>query len=60
MGRIVTHESIRRRVWGNAEYVDPGTVKKNITQLRKKLGDIGDSPRMILNERGVGYKFVRP
>lgn len=59
-GRIVTHEAMGRKVWGTAEYVDPSTVRKNIAQLRSKLGDNSGKPGMIRNERGVGYKFVRP
>ena len=59
-GRVVTHDSIRRWVWGGAEYVDSSTVKKNISQLRKKLGDTPEFGALIVNERGVGYKFVKP
>ncbi len=57
-GRVVTHETIRRKVWGSPEYVSSSTVKKNIAQLRRKLGDDSGSHRMILNERGVGYRFL--
>lgn len=59
-GRIVTQESLRRQVWGSAKYVDASVLKKYIYQLRTKLGDTSGSPRIILSERGVGYKFVKP
>jgi two-component system KDP operon response regulator KdpE len=59
-GRVVTHEAFRRRVWGDAEYIDNSTIKKNIAQIRRKLGDTPGNPQMILNERGVGYKFIKP
>jgi len=47
-------------VWGSAEYVDPSVVKKYIYQLRIKLGDTSGQPQMILNEWGIGYKFIKP
>ncbi|KPJ69418.1 MAG: hypothetical protein AMJ45_00240 [Syntrophobacter sp. DG_60] len=59
-GRIVTQETLRRRVWGSARYVDASALKKYIYQLRTKLGDTSRPPRIILSERGVGYKFVKP
>ena len=59
-GRAVTQQSLRQQVWGNTEYVDPSILKKYIYQLRNKLGDTSDPPQRILNERGVGYKFVKP
>ena len=59
-GRMVTQEALRQQVWGNAEYVDPSTIKKYIYQLRTKLGDTSHPPRIILNERGIGYQFIKP
>lgn len=58
-GRVITHEALRSKVWGSAEYVDPSTVKKNIAQLRRKLGDTPGVPSLIVNDRSVGYKFVK-
>ena len=59
-GRTVTQQALRQQVWGNTEYVDPSTIKKYIYQLRTKLSDTSDPPQIILNERGIGYKFVKP
>lgn len=59
-GRVVTSNSLKRVVWNDIDYLDPTTVKKYIYQLRTKLGDNADCPRMIMNERGIGYKFVKP
>ena len=57
-GKIVTHETIRRQVWGNgARYVDDSTIRKYIRKLRAKLGDVSACPQIILNERGRGYRF---
>ena len=59
-GRTVTQQALQRWVWGGTEYVDPSTIKKYIYQLRTKLDDTPGLPKIILNERGVGYKFARP
>ena len=59
-GRIVTQETLKQQVWGSAKYIDASAIKKYIYQLRTKLGDTSDPPRIILNERGVGYKFIKP
>ena len=59
-GRVLTHRTLLAKVWG-AEYADDsGIVKKYICCLRHKLGEDAHHPRMILSERGLGYKFVRP
>lgn len=58
-GKVLTHAGLLERVWG-ADYVDePGHVKKYIYRLRAKLDDNSGNPRMLLSERGVGYRFVR-
>jgi two-component system KDP operon response regulator KdpE len=59
-GRTITQQALQRSVWGNVEYIDPSTIKKYIYQLRSKLGDTANPPQIIINERGIGYKFVRP
>ena len=59
-GRIVTQQALQRSVWGNTDYIAPSTIKKYIYQLRSKLDDTAGQPQIILNERGVGYKFVKP
>jgi len=60
-GKTVPQDVIKQQVYGNeARYVDSTTLKRYIYQLRNKLGDTADRPRLIFNERGVGYRFVKP
>lgn len=60
-GKVVSQESIKQYVWGSeARYVDGSTLKRYIYQLRTKLGDDADNPRLIFNERGMGYRLVKP
>lgn len=59
-GKVVMQEAIRQQVWGSeAKFVDASTLKRYIYQLRVKLGDSAEEPRIILNERGIGYRFVK-
>jgi two-component system KDP operon response regulator KdpE len=59
-GRVLPHSLLLERVWGS-EYTDDHTfVKKYIYRLRSKLEPDPENPRMLLSERGVGYRFVRP
>lgn len=58
-GKIMTHRSILSQVWG-AEYADMSHyVRIYINQIRKKLHeDPAANVRYILNEPGIGYRFV--
>jgi two-component system KDP operon response regulator KdpE len=58
-GKVLSHQSLLNSVWGT-EFIDVSTLKKYIYQLRLKLQDTSEPPKMILSERGVGYKFLRP
>ena len=59
--KIVTQDAIKQYVWGNeAKYLDNTSLKRYIYQLRLKLGDNATEPKLILNERGIGYRFVKP
>lgn len=58
-GRIMTHRAILSQVWG-AEYGDmTHYVRIYINQIRRKLReDPAANLRYILNEPGIGYRFV--
>ena len=58
-GRLVTIQMLKQQVWGDGDFVDSGTVRKCVCQLRHKLHDSSDRPHMILNERGIGYKLMK-
>lgn len=59
-GRVVTQDQILAHVWG-PEYAGaaPGYVKLYVRYLREKLEKDPSRPRLILTERGVGYRFAR-
>ena len=57
-GRIVTHRQLLADIWGPAHEHDLQYLRVFIGRLRAKLGDDPAAPRFILNEPGVGYRFL--
>ena len=59
-GRILSHESLLTKVWGDT-YIDArDLLRVHIQHLRQKLEDNAESPNVIVTEHGIGYKFIRP
>ena len=59
-GRVLSHRVLLEKVWGSEYTADYKFVKKYIYRLRSKLEVDPQKPQMLLSERGVGYRFVRP
>ncbi len=56
-GKLLTHETLLSRVWG-PEYRDEDQyVRLYITYLRQKLEADPKTPKYIMGERGMGYRF---
>jgi len=53
-GRVVTRETILRKIWGDDVLVVDRTVDVHIRRIREKLENFGDSIETV---RGVGYRF---
>ena len=58
VGRIVTHRQLLNDIWGPAHEHDVQYLRVFVGRLRAKLGDDPAAPRFILNEPGVGYRFL--
>jgi DNA-binding winged helix-turn-helix (wHTH) protein/TolB-like protein/Tfp pilus assembly protein PilF len=56
-GRLLTKEELLDRVWAN-EFVEEGNLARNVSTLRKALGDTDKQHRYILTVPGHGYRFV--
>jgi two-component system KDP operon response regulator KdpE len=58
-GRLMTHRSLLAEVWG-PEYVDDiQPLRTHIARLRAKVEPKrGESPRYIVTDPGVGYRFA--
>ena len=57
-GRLLTHEALLTRVWGREYRDDTQLLRLYITYLRQKIEQDPAHPKYILNERGLGYRFV--
>ena len=55
--QVYTREQLLERIWGGAEYIDPGTVTVHIRRLREKIEPDPATPSRLLTVWGVGYKF---
>jgi len=57
-GKLMSHEQLLTKVWGREYRDDEQLLRLYITYLRQKIEADPSHPRYILNERGLGYRFV--
>jgi DNA-binding response OmpR family regulator len=57
-GWVVSHDQLLQKVWGYEYRDEPHYVRLYINYLRQKLEKDPATPKYILTERGVGYRFV--
>ncbi len=57
-GKVVTQAQLLTAVWGPANTEDVQYLRVFIGHLRQKLEADPASPRMIVTEPGVGYRFI--
>ena len=55
--QVFTREQLLERIWGGAQYIDPGTVTVHVRRLREKIETDPSKPTRLLTVWGVGYKF---
>jgi len=55
--QVFTREQLLERIWGGAQYIDPGTVTVHVRRLREKIEEDASKPTRLLTVWGVGYKF---
>ena len=62
--RVVGADSLLRQAWRGRipprQATDTQRVRAFVSKLRLKLGDDAANPRLILSERGVGYRMPAP
>jgi DNA-binding response OmpR family regulator len=57
-GEVFSRDKLLNEVWGYNYYGTTRTLDQVIVQLRKKLGDSGDSPKHLITVHSVGYKLL--
>ena len=57
-GKALTHRQLLTAVWGPAHEHDVQYLRVFVGQLRQKLEQDSNQPRLILTEPGVGYRFI--
>jgi DNA-binding response OmpR family regulator len=55
--QVFSRDQLLDRVWGHAEFIDPGTVTVHIRRLREKIEADPSNPLHVQTVWGVGYKF---
>lgn len=56
-GRLLEKEELFEKVW-HSGFVEEGNLARNISTLRKALGDTGREHRYIATVQGRGYRFL--
>jgi two-component system KDP operon response regulator KdpE len=59
-GKLLTHRTILREVWGPAYQRESSYLHVYVSQLRRKLEPDPSRPRYLVTEPGVGYRLVDP
>jgi two-component system KDP operon response regulator KdpE len=59
-GRLLTHRSILREVWGPSYQTESHYLHVYVSQLRRKIESDPTRPRYLLTEAGAGYRLVAP
>jgi len=57
-GKLLTHEALLSRVWGREYRDDTQLLRLYVTYLRQKIEADPSHPKYIINERGLGYRFL--
>ena len=57
--KVLMHRFLLSQVWGPAYEEERQYLKLYVWYLRQKIEEDPSKPRLILTERGVGYRFVK-
>jgi two-component system KDP operon response regulator KdpE len=59
-GKLLTHRTLLREVWGPAYQVEAHYLHVYVSHLRRKIEPDPQSPRYLLTEPRAGYRLVDP
>ena len=55
---VLSRDQLLERVWGYEHLGDSRVVDAHVRRLRVKIEDHPDDPRIVVTERGLGYRLV--
>ena len=58
--RVLTHQALMECIWGSELGASANNLKALVSRLRSKLEPKTSDHNYIQNQRGLGYRFVRP
>ncbi len=56
-GRVLTHQTILKEIWGFGYIGQTQYLRVFVAQLRKKIEDNPAKPKYLITESGIGYRF---
>jgi len=56
-GRVMTHQTILKEIWGFGYVGQTQYLRVFMAQLRKKIEDDPAKPKLLITESGIGYRF---
>jgi two-component system KDP operon response regulator KdpE len=56
-GRVLTHQTILKEIWGFGYVGQTQYLRVFVAQLRKKIEDNPSRPELLITESGIGYRF---
>jgi two-component system, OmpR family, KDP operon response regulator KdpE len=56
-GRVITHQTILKDIWGFGYVGQTQYLRVFVAQLRKKIEDDPAKPKLLITESGIGYRF---
>ena len=60
VGKLLTHRTILREVWGPGYGDESHYLHVYVSQLRRKIEPDPTRPRYVITEPGAGYRLVEP
>jgi len=57
-GKVLTHKELLLSVWGPAHVDDMQYLRVFVGQLRQKIESDPSTPKLILTQPGIGYRFM--
>ena len=57
-GRLMTHATLLREVWGLAYEDDTPLLRAHVANLRRKIEPDPSKPRYVTTDPGIGYRFA--